>query len=360
MGEGEEVAQQVAWIYKRPNYASDVVDAFTRLGWHAEQMDEVSMMRRMAAGEKPTLVLMNKAGKRMGYVDPPDTTTVLEMTEERGIPFVWWLFDSWFHSPDLVGLDQQATALGIGFPPVMPMEIPDGKHLWCFSVNRSNLHRLKGQCQVYLPFGVNERRFKPLGTHQVHPVGFVGTSLIGCHTDGVSMLEAAGVWPKVAAGIDVHDKPTADTWRILCDVRLSAIDRVQACEAVGAHVWGENWEQVENIHKHGPCSFEELPGVMNSCGIGLNISKRCFPDDVAPRVLELLACGSVVVSNRLPGLEKEFGDVLHFYDSTPELQELVAKVTVDPALRVSRGREIVEAAWTWEHRVKEICRVIGI
>lgn len=41
-----------------------------------------------------------------------------------------------------------------------------------------------------------------------------------------------------------------------------------------------------------------------------------------------------------------------------ELQDLVARVTVDQALRVTEGRKMILDGWTWEHRAKRILEVV--
>lgn len=360
-GKDQVVAQKVVWLYRRPHYAPDLAEAFSRVGWHAELVPEREMIRRLMTKEsKPDMVVSNVAGVSLAEPHPPGTVTVNTLTEEQRIPLVWLMWDSLFHDPALATVEQQAGAVKLGLPVVYPMVYPNQYNLYVFTVSKEAVPYLKGAHVEHMPFGVNERRFRPMNVHQPYPTGFIGTSLIGDGLNALPLLEELGI----ANGVDLGDPATARTWSILADVGMSAMDRVEACEAVGAHVWGANWDRVENVTHHGMCDWAtDLPLVLNSCGVNLNVSKRCFPTDIAPRLLEILACGGVCISNRLPGIEAEFGDAVWFYDSIPELQELTARLQVDGGARNEKrliGRTIIEAKHTWEHRVKRILEVTGV
>ena len=346
------MAQKVMWAYRRPNYMPDLALAFQTLGWTTRLTSEREMMKEMLKGSYPDMVISNVAGQTLGSELPKDAYTVLSMTGEKKIPYVWLMWDSLMFDPALATLEQQAHAVSLGPPAIRPMVFPDGDNLYVFTVSKEAVPYLKGKHVEYMPFGVNTDRFRPIDTPKVYPVGFIGTSLIGSPNDGQTVMEALGLKSPLYLG----DPATARTWDILCGVRKSAMDRIEACVSTKADVWGDGWQPVvsHGVTWHGPCSNVDMPKFINSCRVSLNVSKTCFPLDIAPRMLEILACDAPVVSNRLPGLETELNAVASFYDEPAGLLEAVAKA------ERRGGRDLILSGWTWGHRAKRILEVIGI
>ena len=326
------------FISSLSQYHSDIKEAFERLGWQAWAFSEEALYQWIARGERPDLVLNN-------IINPMTD----RLCEEKKINHAIWTLDSWYQSPNLLGDAQQEQALKLGFPPIdsrVPF-IPDGKHLWNFSVSQELLPMLKGQAQVYLPFAANELRFKPMPeVEKKYEVGFIGTSLLGQdHIDGVTMLQMAGIHPSAIGNIE--DIPTRVSWQMLVGMRESAEARVKACQELKAHVWGDGWEGVEGVTLMGKTDFKTtLPVSINECAVSLNVSRAIFPGDLCPRLFEVLSCNGMLLSNRLPGIEAEFGDHVAFLDN--------------PDAATWEGRPLIMAKHTWVHRVQEILRVIGL
>lgn len=328
----------MVYISSLSQYSWDIRQAFERLGWDAHAMSEEALFGWIQNGPKPDLVLNN--------ILNPATD---QLCEQRKINHAIWTLDSWYQSPNLLGDEQQAQAVALGFPTIdsrVPF-IPDGKHLWNFSVSQELLPMLKGQAQVYLPFGVNELRFKPMPEVQKkYEIGFVGTSLLGQdHIDGVTMLELANIHPSMIGNIE--DIPTRVSWQMLVGMRESALARVKACQDLKAHVWGDGWDGVEGVTLMGKTDFRNgLPITINECQVSLNISRGIFPLDLCPRLFEVLSCNGMLLSNRLPGIEAEFGEHVAFLDN--------------PDAATWEGRPLILAKHTWVKRVEAMLGVIGL
>ena len=82
---------------------------------------------------------------------------------------------------------------------------------------------------------------------------------------------------------------------------------------------------------------------------------------VSNRVFEVLACGGLVVSDRLPGLDELTDGAVPTYDDPDELVPLVAALLDDPERRATlaeRGRAAVHAAHTWQHRAATLVALV--
>ena len=72
------------------------------------------------------------------------------------------------------------------------------------------------------------------------------------------------------------------------------------------------------------------------------------------RTVSAVACGALVVSDRLDGLEQRFGGAVVTYETAEELRTIVSHFLAHPderAARAAAGRELVLARHTFAHRV---------
>lgn len=78
---------------------------------------------------------------------------------------------------------------------------------------------------------------------------------------------------------------------------------------------------------------------------------------ISNRAYDALACGAFVISDRVPGIEAEFGGGLATYGDPEDLHALVDRYLDDPERRrrdAAIGRETVLARHTFRHRVTTI------
>lgn len=143
-------------------------------------------------------------------------------------------------------------------------------------------------------------------------------------------------------------------------VRRPVVDDALAAGLQPA-VYGANWERFLPaglvVSEHIP--NEQLPEVYSSVHILLNDHwegmRVCGM--ASNRLFDALACGTVVISDELPGLEELFDGGVLTYRDVPDLRRKVQDVLADPegyTRRAARGRAAVLAAHTFDHRAQEL------
>jgi glycosyl transferase family 1 len=127
---------------------------------------------------------------------------------------------------------------------------------------------------------------------------------------------------------------------------------------------GDGWRYIapgETIAAHAP--YSELPTLYRSARILLvdhwdDMRERGY---VANRVFDALASGVFVVADDVQGLGEMLPGGLETYRTLPELDRLLRRYLADPDRRASvaaRGRELVLASHTVEHRADQLLRAI--
>ncbi len=81
------------------------------------------------------------------------------------------------------------------------------------------------------------------------------------------------------------------------------------------------------------------------------------------RLVEILACGGIAVTNPTPAVERYFKDYCHVVSNEQETLELFERLKNGPnesdLKRAKEGAEYVAREHTWTHRLEEIMRVVG-
>ncbi len=82
------------------------------------------------------------------------------------------------------------------------------------------------------------------------------------------------------------------------------------------------------------------------------------------RLVEILACGGIAVTNPSPAVDRYFKDYCHVVHDAEEALELFARLKHGPSpddlARAEAGARYVLAEHTWAHRLEEIVCVIGL
>ena len=85
---------------------------------------------------------------------------------------------------------------------------------------------------------------------------------------------------------------------------------------------------------------------------------------VSRRLLEILACGGIAVSNPSLAIQTHFPDFCHVAHSGEELQALFERLQAGPNTddleRAKSGAEYVAAHHTWAHRLEQICQTLRL
>jgi spore maturation protein CgeB len=82
------------------------------------------------------------------------------------------------------------------------------------------------------------------------------------------------------------------------------------------------------------------------------------------RLVEILACGGVAVTNPSPAVDRYFKDYCHVLHNAEEATNLFARLKHGPSNddleRARAGSEYVLREHTWAHRLEQITRVVGL
>jgi hypothetical protein len=123
-------------------------------------------------------------------------------------------------------------------------------------------------------------------------------------------------------------------------------------------IWGGDWESlIGTEHLAGAyLPNDRVRGAYSAAGIVLNDHWADMREHgfISNRLYDAAACGALVISDRMPGLEERFGGAVVTYEGRDELHALVERFLADPAERARRGaagRAAVLAQHTFAHRV---------
>lgn len=99
--------------------------------------------------------------------------------------------------------------------------------------------------------------------------------------------------------------------------------------------------------------------------VSLNVNTiEDSPTMFSRRLVEIIACGGIAVTNPSPAVDKYFKNFCHVVSNKEEMIELFERLKNGPSeddlLRARAGSEYIANEHTWRHRIQEICKVIGI
>ena len=138
--------------------------------------------------------------------------------------------------------------------------------------------------------------------------------------------------------------------------------------AAGLHpvVYGANWEKFvdPSLVRATHVANEDLPVVYASARVLLNDHWDGMRTHgyASNRLFDAVACGAVVVSDEVPGLEELFAGAVVTYRTPDDLRLAIDELLADPDARRERGqrgREAVLAAHTFAHRAHELLDAVG-
>ena len=99
--------------------------------------------------------------------------------------------------------------------------------------------------------------------------------------------------------------------------------------------------------------------------ISLNVNTiEDSPTMFSRRLIEIIACGGIAVTNNTFAVQKHFKDYCCVVENENEMRELFNRLKNGPSendlLRAKAGAEFVLREHTWTHRLQEIRQVIGL
>lgn len=82
------------------------------------------------------------------------------------------------------------------------------------------------------------------------------------------------------------------------------------------------------------------------------------------RLVEIIACGGIAVTNRTPATDALFQEYCYAIDSAPQAEELFERLRHGPSTedleRARAGADYVLGRHTWRHRLNDVLNVLGI
>ena len=109
---------------------------------------------------------------------------------------------------------------------------------------------------------------------------------------------------------------------------------------------------------------EATAQIYRDYAISLNVNTvENSPTMFSRRLIEILGCGGVAVTNPALSVERYFKDFCHVVHSEDECKELFDRLRGGPSPldieRARAGAEYVLREHTWAHRLEEVLRVIA-
>ena len=260
----------------------------------------------------------------------PAVVALVEGCRARGIPTVFWNKEDPTHFEDFLDTARLFD--------------------WVFTTDVERVpayrHRLGHGRVAALPFAVPERVTNPVRVSREHqPLG----------------IAFAGTW-------FAHKYPERRAqMRLLFDAALSAQTPDNRFDIYSRFLGREERYQFPEpyaSHVVGSLDYDRMLSAYRSYKVFLNVNTvTTSPSMMARRVLELVACGTPVVSTPAPSLSRFLGDGIIQVSEPAQAEEAVRALVADPDLRarlVHRGQRELWRAHTYAHRVDTVLSSLGI
>lgn len=121
----------------------------------------------------------------------------------------------------------------------------------------------------------------------------------------------------------------------------------------------------QHLKLHPQVSHRETANVYKSHVVSLNVNSVTGSSTmVSRRLLEILACGGVAVTNGSCAVEAYFKDFCHVIETHEQAIEIFGRLKHGPSpedlQRAEAGARYVEREHSWAHRLEELCAVVGV
>lgn len=170
---------------------------------------------------------------------------------------------------------------------------------------------------------------------------------------------------------------TGSYYRRILNERRSFLDMMfNACAAadMALHVYDRNhhrlsrhvefrYPKMPGLHVHGSVPNQATAAIYKAHVVSLNVNSVTASETMySRRLLEILACGGIAVTNPSRAVERHFRDYCHVVSSREEAVEVLARLRAGPSRedldRAEAGAAYVRQHHTWAHRLEEVCRVV--
>jgi hypothetical protein len=116
---------------------------------------------------------------------------------------------------------------------------------------------------------------------------------------------------------------------------------------------------------HPRVSHRKTADVYKKYVLSLNVNSVTESETMCSRrLLEILACGGIAVTNPSQAVDRHFRDYCHVVDSQDEAVELFSRFKHGPSKidleRAEAGAAYVRRHHTWAHRLEALCAVVNV
>ncbi|WP_141080963.1 glycosyltransferase, partial [Campylobacter lanienae] len=126
------------------------------------------------------------------------------------------------------------------------------------------------------------------------------------------------------------------------------------------------YPDIDNVNIFPSVSYKKTADIYRDYLISLNVNTiENSPTMFSRRLIEILACGRIAITNNTPAIEKYFKDYCYPFNDESQLQDLLYKINefgMDKHTkeRLRSAAEHIANNYTWEHRIKYIKEIVGI
>ncbi|WZB74639.1 glycosyltransferase [Achromobacter insuavis] len=121
----------------------------------------------------------------------------------------------------------------------------------------------------------------------------------------------------------------------------------------------------DQLRMHPKVAHRQTADVYKSHVVSLNVNSVTGSETMCSRrLLEILACGGIAVTNHSRSVDTYFSDYCHVVTTPEEVKELFERLRHGPSgqdlARAEAGAMYVKQHHTWAHRLREVCAVAGV
>ncbi len=126
------------------------------------------------------------------------------------------------------------------------------------------------------------------------------------------------------------------------------------------------YPQMNDLEVLPAVSYEKTTQIYKDYMISLNVNTiEDSPTMFSRRLIEILACGGIAVTNPSVAVDELFKEYCHVVSSLEEMDELFERIqkfglSEDDKEMARAGAEYVKQNHTWTHRLEEIKQIIGL
>ena len=116
---------------------------------------------------------------------------------------------------------------------------------------------------------------------------------------------------------------------------------------------------------HPKVSYWQTADLYKAHTLSLNVNSVTDSESMCSRrLLEILACGGIVMTNPGKCVDKYFRDYCHVVSNQDEALELLRRMKHGPSSedleRAEAGARYVHSEHTWAHRLQKVCEVVNV